>query len=63
MHVHMGVSQRKVWKKAISKSTLQIKVYEGFFKLQGSHFLRWIDYNGVAHFRISWGKTVLLIYG
>ena len=30
MHVPMGVSQRKVWKKAISKSTQQIKVYEGF---------------------------------
>ena len=23
----------------------------------------WIDYNGVAHFRIFWGKTVLHIYG
>ena len=29
----------------------------------GYHFHDWIDYNGVAHFRILWGKTVLHIYG
>ena len=29
----------------------------------GSHFHDWIDYNGVAHFLILGGKTVLHIYG
>ena len=29
----------------------------------GSHFTDWIDYNGVAHFWIFWGKTVLHVYG
>ena len=29
----------------------------------GSHFHEWIDNNGVAHFPIFGGKTVLHIYG
>ena len=29
----------------------------------GSHFHDWIDYNGVTHFPIFGGKTVLHIYG
>ena len=29
----------------------------------GSHFHNWIDYSGVAHFGIFWGKNVFRIYG
>ena len=35
----------------------------GMCHWMGSHFHDWIDYNGVTHFRIFWGKTVLHIYG
>ena len=35
----------------------------GMCRWLGSHFYDWIDYNGVGHFRIFWGKTVLYIYG
>ena len=34
----------------------------GMFRWMGSHFHDWTDYNGVTHFRIFWGKTVLHIY-
>ena len=35
----------------------------GMCRWMGSHFHDWIDYIGVAHFRIFGGKTVLHIYG
>ena len=35
----------------------------GMCRGMGSHFQDWIDYNGVAPFRIFGGKTVLHIYG
>ena len=35
----------------------------GMCRRMGLHFHDWIDYNGVAHFRIFEGKTVLHIYG
>ena len=42
---------------------LPYKRLMGMCRWMGSHFHRWIDYNGVAHSRIFGGKTVLHIYG
>ena len=42
---------------------LPYKRLMGVCHWMGSHFHYWIDYNGVAHFRIFGGKTVLPIYG
>ena len=42
---------------------LPYKRLMGMCRWMGSHFHDWIDYNGVAHFRIFGGKTVLHIYG
>ena len=51
---------------------LPYKRLMGMCRRMGSHFHNWIDYhgvafsselrNGAAHFRTSWGKTVLHIY-
>ena len=42
---------------------LPYKGLMGMWRWMGSHFQDWIDYNGLAHFRIFGGKTVLHIYG
>ena len=48
--------------KAISGGVLPYKRLMGMCRWMGSHFQDWIDYNGVANFRIFWGQTVLHIY-
>ena len=57
------------------EGVLPYKRLMGMCRWMGSYFHDWIDYsgvlcliellvkNGVAHFRIFWGKTVLHIYG
>ena len=52
--------------KAISIPRGGVLPYErlmGMCRSMGSPFQDWIDYNGVANFRIFWGQTVLHIYG
>ena len=38
-------------------------VLMGMWRWMTSYFQGWIDYNGVAYFRIFGGKTVLHSYG
>ena len=57
------------------EGVLPYKRLMGMCRWMGSHFHDWMDYsgvifliellvnNGVAHFRIFWGETVLHIYG
>ena len=45
------------------RGVLPYKRLVGMCRWMGLHFHDWIDYNGVAHVRIFWGKTVLYIYG
>ena len=44
------------------RGLLPYKRLMGVCRWMGLHFHICIDYNGVAHFRIFWGKTVLHIY-
>ena len=47
----------------VGGGVLPYKRLMGMYRWMGSHFQDWIDYNGVANFRIFGGQTVLHIYG